>query len=716
VRYFDVLDKQGVVMATVFNELDTDGRRVVDSMRGSAMGAKAPYVVKTRLKDGGGLINAVFPVEVGGYRVGAVRVGISDSVLVAAMRRSILDAALMLIAASLIGAIIAGRVSGWVSGPIQELVKGAAEYSKGNLGYTPDVTGPREFIALASGFSEMAGALKDKMDGLARAKVEAEELSSKLSSSYEDIKSQSERIQLANDWITDLAFRIEETNQQLKAEKVQTDTIVHSIRDGLVALDKDDRVILLNPEAEEIFEVREEDVKGGPVQALVERFVGRVEEPEMFLSRFLAATAAPEMDSSFSITIVKPFRRVLRRLSSPIRDENGEAIGRVVTFRDITKEKEVDDMKTNFVSTVSHELRTPLTSIKGALTLLLDEQVDELETRREFLKIAEQNTDRLISLISSLLDLSRIESGRVNMRFSRLDLGELVKGVVGASSMAARQSGVTVEARAIGKEPVVLGDREKLEQTLTNLIGNAIKFSDPGGKVLVTTETLEGEVRLTVEDEGIGIPNDKLDRIFERFYQVDMSATRRIGGTGLGLTISKAIVKEHGGRVWAESPVTPDGRGARFIVSLPMVELAMRDDEEPLPAMSLPEPVETPHEDRSRTVLIVDDDPGIVRIHKASFEREGYQVLTAMTGHEALRVARAEKPGFIFLDVLLPDLDGFDVASILKGDVATRDIPIVFTTVLGEEARERGISLGAGYITKPFQEQQLISTVKRLLR
>jgi CheY-like chemotaxis protein len=372
-------------------------------------------------------------------------------------------------------------------------------------------------------------------------------------------------------------------------------------------------------------------------------------------------------------------------------------------------------MKTNFVSTVSHELRTPLTSIKGALNLLLDGHIEDRDTMREFLKIAEQNTDRLIALISSLLDLSRMESGRVGMRFGRLDMNQLTASVIKSTSVLAKQSGVNIESACDEDAALVLGDRDRIEQVLVNLIGNAIKFSEPGSKVRVLTDISEDEVRLAVEDEGVGIPKDKLEKVFDRFYQVDMSATRRIGGTGLGLTICKAIVKEHGGRIWAESPATPDGRGARFVMSLPKGDLPTRDSSELVKQALLKEgPIK--EGGGGKTVLVVDDDPGILKIHKRAFEQEGYHVLTAMTGKDALRLAREKRPGFIFLDVLLPDLDGFDVASILRSDPETRDTPIVFTTVLGEEGREKGLNLGSGYITKPFNEEQLISAVRRIIK
>jgi len=714
-EFIEVLDRDGRSIAQVKEGFGQGADAIVGHTRKSALEAAKPVVWKTGANDGSNLVESAYPMFLGGERIGTVRVGISDKEYRAETLDFLLDALGMVLAAGLLGFIFGGRIAEWVSRPIADLVKGAGEFSKGNLDYRVEVSSPGEMAALASGFNDMAERLRDKIGSLGQAREEAEGLSEKLAESYKEVSHAAEKLQASNEWVTDLAFRLEEANQGLKAEKVQTETIVHSIRDGLVALDKEGLIMLMNPEAEEVFDVREEDVKGQPVKVLVDRLVQKIEEPEAFLNKFMAAASTPDTENAFTITILRPYHRVLRRLSSAIRDENGEVVGRVVTFRDITREKEVDDMKTNFVSTVSHELRTPLTSIKGALNLLLDGHIDDQETRREFLKIAEQNTDRLISLITSLLDLSRMESGRVGMRFARVDMNQAVGSVVKSTSVLARQNGVKVDCAGGEAPALVIGDRDRIEQVLVNLIGNAIKFSEPGAVIRVITDIGEEEVRLTVEDEGVGIPKDKLEKIFDRFYQVDMSATRRIGGTGLGLTICKAIVKEHGGRMWAESPATPDGRGARFVVSLPKGDLPMREPSDLVKQVLLKEgPLQ--EGGGGKTVLVVDDDPNILTIHKRAFEQEGYHVLTASTGKDALKLAREKRPGFIFLDVLLPDLDGFDVASILRSDPATKDTPIVFTTVLGEEGREKGMNLGSGYITKPFNEDQLLSAVRKIIK
>ncbi|HEX9861385.1 MAG TPA: ATP-binding protein, partial [Nitrospirota bacterium] len=507
--------------------------------------------------------------------------------------------------------------------------------------------------------------------------------------------------------------RMDNANTQLKAEMNQTETIVHSIKDGLVALDKDETILLMNPVAEEIFDVRGEEVKGRNVQVLVDRLVEKVDEPEVFLRKFMAASSSPESESMFNITLARPFRKVLRRMSSAIRDESGAVTGRVVVLSDITREKEVDNMKSNFVSIVSHELRTPLTSIKGALALLLDGQMDDPDTRREFLSIADQNTDRLMSLISGLLDLSRMESGMVRLNVARLDMAGLITSLVRSAELFAGRRGITIETRFSGGKQEVFGDRGQLGQVITNLLDNAVKFSPDGGRVVVRTDAAEDEFTITVEDEGPGIPADKLEKVFERFYQVDMSATRVMGGTGLGLAICRAIISEHAGKIRAESPARPGVGGARIVVKLPKAGIVSRNANPPSVHPVNPASYADSGDDARDTVLLVDKDQEALRVQSMQFGREGYRVITATAGSDALRLARDCRPGFIFMDTDLPDIGGLDVAVMLGKDPDTKDIPIVFTTSAGETGTGQTDGHASGFIVKPYKVNELVATVRQ---
>jgi PAS domain S-box-containing protein len=714
--YVELLDPSGAPLASESYGMDKEDRHLMTGKRVLASGSSSPGSWTDYTAGGCGLYGAYYPVDYGGVRVGTVSVSVCDEPAKAELMKAVRDSALLLVAAGLMGVLIGRRISVWFSRPIGELVKGAGELSSGNLDYRVELDSYREMQILASSFNTMAWSLKEKLRSIESSRADALQLNEKLRQAYDEAKETSEKLEKLNEWATDMAFSLEEANQLLKEEMVQTRTIVHSIREGIVALDREDRIILLNPEAEELFGVKTEDIKGSGVKLLVDRLVDKIDDPEVFLNKFMASNSSPESENEFTITVVRPYKRVLRRHSSAIRRDDGEVIGRVVTFTDITRQKEVDDMKTNFVSTVSHELRTPLTSIKGALTLLQDEDITDEDTRNEFFSIAENNTDRLIALITNLLDLSRMESGMSVLKLSRFDMNGLVEDIVRSAAIAASRGGISLDTVFRAEKAELLADRAKIEQVVSNLVDNAVKFSPARGRVRVITELEEDGLLFAVEDDGPGIPGDKLEKVFDKFYQVDMSATRRVGGTGLGLAICKAVVIEHGGEIRAVSPVRTDGKGARFEVRLPYGGVAAHETARRSGPAVLESSSHAARGASRDTVLIVDDDESILTLQRKAFEKEGYRVLTAGTGREALLLARDNLPGFIFLDVKLPDLDGITVAGILKRDPATMDIPIVFATGELDEEQIRGLEFGMRVIKKPFFEKDLISAVREYYR
>jgi PAS domain S-box-containing protein len=245
--------------------------------------------------------------------------------------------------------------------------------------------------------------------------------------------------------------------------------------------------------------------------------------------------------------------------------EEGRAIGAVVVFRDVTQRREVDRMKSEFVSMVSHELRTPLTAIRGSLGLIAGGALGELSpSAAHMVDIALVSSERLTRLINQILDIERIESGMQPMELATHRARDLIKAAVGQVQVLAEEAGVRV---SVGRtEGLVYADADRVVQTLLNLVGNAIKFSHPGGRVSVRSRSRGALVEFAIRDDGRGIPEDKLDRIFSRFEQVDSSDAREKGGSGLGLSISRSIVERLGGRIWA---VNNAGAGATFLFTLP---------------------------------------------------------------------------------------------------------------------------------------------------
>ncbi|HYF79173.1 MAG TPA: response regulator [Symbiobacteriaceae bacterium] len=392
--------------------------------------------------------------------------------------------------------------------------------------------------------------------------------------------------------------------------------------------------------------------------------------------------------------------RVFHEFSAPVQDDYGAVIGRIYVYRDVTKETEVDRMKTDFIATVSHELRTPMTSIKGSLGLVLGGVTGPLpEDVTELLSIAMNNTDRLVRLINDILDVSRIEAGKMEIRRQPLSMADVIQRAVREMQGYADQRSITMTSVVPDDLPRVLGDADRLQQVLVNLLSNAIKFSDVGSVVTLTAGHEPGGVWVRVEDNGPGIDESQHEAIFEKFHRVDNASSRRTGGSGLGLAICKAIVEEHGGQIWVESE---PGRGSAFTFSLKA---------EPTPAEFA-----LPIAPAGKTVLVVDDDPDIVKLIGLSLEQEGFGVVGATSGDEALSIARSRHIDAITLDLMMPDLHGLEVARRLKADPATRSIPVVVVSAYTRERDSELLTMGlAGVLSKPIDEGQMLSLIRSIV-
>jgi signal transduction histidine kinase len=269
------------------------------------------------------------------------------------------------------------------------------------------------------------------------------------------------------------------------------------------------------------------------------------------------------------IHLEKPFPRVINSESACIEDDNGRYLGIVMLLRDVSKEREIEQMKSDFVSLVSHELRTPLVAIKGAADNLLDGLAGELnDIQKDCLVLSKRNIDRLNRLISDLLDISRIEAGKIQLNKQPADAASIVKDVLGLFQASAKEKNIALESLLPEELPLVTIDSDKINQVLTNLVGNALKFTPTQGKIMIKVFRAENFLRVEVRDTGVGIPKQDLEKVFDKFYQVDRNKSfTSVKGTGLGLPISKGIVERHGGKIWAESEA---GEGSRFIFTLPV--------------------------------------------------------------------------------------------------------------------------------------------------
>ena len=388
--------------------------------------------------------------------------------------------------------------------------------------------------------------------------------------------------------------------------------------------------------------------------------------------------------------------------SSDIRDfearivvSGGDEVLAIV--RDITERRAVERMKDEFISVVSHELRTPLTSIRGSLGLLAGGMMGALpEKGRHMLDIAVSNTDRLVRLINDILDIERMESGKITMERKDCDAADLMAQATDLVLKMAEEAGVTLSTT--GQTAQLYADPDRILQTLTNLLSNAIKFSQPGGTVWLTAERQGDEMRFQVRDQGRGIPADKLESIFERFQQVDASDSRDKGGTGLGLAICRSIVQQHGGKIWVETAL---GQGSTFIFTLPTAV-----KEEQASRMVAP---------RGQTVMVCDDDPAALVAVRNVLEQRGYLVLGVSSGDTAIELAATRQPDAILLDLPMADVDGWETLATLKKRPDTKDIPIIVLSVVQPDGEAAAPSQVADWVTKPFDEEHLLTALKRVV-
>jgi CheY-like chemotaxis protein/two-component sensor histidine kinase len=403
-----------------------------------------------------------------------------------------------------------------------------------------------------------------------------------------------------------------------------------------------------------------------------------------------------------------PHARELQLYSTPVGDDQG-FLGRLFVYRDVTLEREVDRMKSEFVSLVSHELRTPLTSIKGFTEMVLDGDAGEInEEVEEYLTIVFNNAERLVSLVNDLLDLSRIESGRIQLKLETVDLTGIIGAVTTTLQHKIAEKGQTLAVNIDPQATAVTADHDKLVQVVTNYVSNAHKYTQPGGDLRIDVSRQDGFARVAVSDNGFGISAADQERLFTRFYRVDSSITREVGGTGLGLSIVKDLVELHGGQVSVRSA---EGEGSTFAFTVP---LAPEEDRaaatQAIPGVPAGRPATAVP---GATILVVEDDPDVAQLIRQQLRKAGYAVTVAHSAEEALAAIAEKLPDLITLDIDLPGIHGDELAQRLQADPATKDIPILVLSILVDDPGR--MQVGAYALPKPIDQEQLVTTVAQLL-
>jgi GAF domain-containing protein/CheY-like chemotaxis protein len=396
--------------------------------------------------------------------------------------------------------------------------------------------------------------------------------------------------------------------------------------------------------------------------------------------------------------------------------------------------EEANEAKSSFLSTVSHELRTPLTSVLGFAKIIkkrLDEKIfpllkaEDSKTKRTVDQVAENlnvvvaEGERLTTLINNVLDLAKIEAGKIEWHMENVGVADIIERATAATASLFDSSGLKLKKEVQAGLPEIVGDQDKLIQVVINLISNAVKFTDKGSVTCrALSDQSKGEIVVSIIDTGMGIAPEDQPKVFEKFKQVGDTLTNKPKGTGLGLTISKEIIEHHGGRIWLESEF---GKGSTFSFALPIK--SETDGELPHVDFNalmaqLKQRMQTTAmkpKDGKPNILVVDDEASIRELLNQNLHEAGYQVRIASNGREALEQVRREHPDLIILDVMMPEMNGFDVAAVLKNDPATMDIPILILSIVQD--RERGFRLGIDrYLTKPIDTDALFREVGSLLQ
>jgi PAS domain S-box-containing protein len=400
-----------------------------------------------------------------------------------------------------------------------------------------------------------------------------------------------------------ITHSLEESLAEQRRTEAETRAVVDGVVEGLLLVSPEQRVMSVNRRFEELFATASSEVRGRELtelQSIVEQVFA---DPDQLVER--VTTAGGDESARFTEIVAQrwPEERQLELFSTPVRSD-GRFLGRLYGFRDVTQERELDRMKTEFVSQVSHELRTPLTAIKGFTDLILDGDAGEVnEEQTEYLQTVKSNADRLVALINDLLDVSRIESGRITLRIEPLDVRSILASVLATMRPLLEGKSQTITLEVGDELPRAAGDHDRIVQVATNLVSNAHKYTPAGGQIRVAASVEDALIAISVSDNGMGIAPEDVARLFTRFFRVDSSLTREIGGTGLGLSIVKSIVELHGGTITVSSE---PGVGSTFTFTLPVASTLAVDE---VSAISTPV-VEASSASQREEVLDVGPGPG----------------------------------------------------------------------------------------------------------
>ena len=685
------------------------------------------------------------PVMFDGKKIGSIWVTSDLRDFLDRMEGYVLLALSILIVSLIVALFLSSALQRIISDPILRLAQVAEQVRRDrNYGIRAGVPtrAPDEITLLFGAFDDMLAETQQRNDELRSQQADLER----------QVQARTSELQSANAELVvarDVAQRSADSNERLSRHR---QTILDATVEGIFGLDERGLATFINTSAAQLLGYSPEELIGRRLHSLI--------HPEEDLQQQLVDCAicssslpSPLRTGSDNAFVHRSGRRIpVDYTTTALHSEGAAGPGVVVTFRDITERRAIDRMKDEFVSTVSHELRTPLTSIRGALGLLSGGLMGAVTpAAQQMLSIAVGNTDRLVRLINDILDLEKMSSGRVELNQTTVAAADLVREAIEVVRVVADRAGVSIHSDDM--DGMLRVDRDRIVQTLTNLLGNAVKFSPPGSSVRVAG-TGEGEwFRFSVIDRGRGIPDTKLEAIFERFQQVDASDSRDKGGTGLGLAITRSIVATHGGRIWAESR---ESEGSSFHFTVPLLPAGgptfalpgeeagryavvtgaanhrdappSRDADETLPGGYRPHllPPSSNEEEcvaalvgsvLPPAILIVEDDADLARVMIHALRDAAFEVVWASTAAQAIESLLRRRPALVILDLILPDQGGFGVVEQMRCNESLCTTPVVVYSAIdvgpGDEARLR---LGPGeFLTKSRASlNELVKTARKL--
>lgn len=483
--------------------------------------------------------------------------------------------------------------------------------------------------------------------------------------------------------ITDQAERLGVMYRIQAAEAAKNQAILIGITDGVLVLDAKRNIVLVNPMACEILHLEAAALENQPLQQILANPASAVESELTRLlyenlTRSLNDLEAGQPSSEFRIEVES---KAVTATLAPVALGAEERPSVVAVLRDISREAEIDRLKNEFISTVSHELRTPMTSIKGYADLLLagNAKVGELTPRqRRFVEIIQSNANRLTELVNDILEISRIETGRVKLEFAALDIAEVIREVALSFEGQMVKKSMNLSFHLPKNLPPVYADKARLTQVLVNLIGNAWQYTPEGGSIEVSAKVTDGFVQIDVADTGIGIVEKDIEYVFDRFFRSERTEVQVVDGTGLGLSITRSFVEMLGGRIWVASQIDV---GTTFSFTLPI-------DQDKIDV-----PLEEPDLAARPQLLLINHDEDVVKLLIPGLERRGYQVRRLNGEKEALKFARSSGKmlRFILADVSTQDIDLFEFLSQLEGAENETDLPLVMISSLS--ANQNGLVL-----------------------